>query len=247
MIDAQMFVNSLNGKLNRGRDKSRSYIRGFLDIEYDLITAGQLNRPFTTVCELGIGGGGKHNLWKRCGATTVIGVDIIDPKNKERWDRKDSNNYPYAINFLSSGIEYYWNSSSYSFDTPKKINKIFDVILDDSDTGEIWGKKNKHDVINVWKDYLATDGLFISETVNGQDEDASQPRSLEYHMPAFEHLAEQGMVIFDTRKLGTELDQKVIGDGKTTHHLGVYTKQWDIYKPVIEKYKDYIVCGEVRK
>ena len=54
------------------------------------------------------------------------------------------------------------------------------------------------------------------------------------------------MVIFDTRKLGTELDS-VIGDGKTTQFLGVYTKQWDIYKPPIEKYKDYIVCGEVRK
>ena len=38
------------------------------------------------------------------------------------------------------------------------------------------------------------------------------PRNLLCHL---EHLAEQGMVIFDTRKLGTELD-KVIGDGKTT-------------------------------
>ena len=50
-------------------------------------------------------------------------------------------------------------------------NKIFDVILDDSDTGEIWGKKNKHDAF-VWKDYLATDGPFISETVNGDEDDS---------------------------------------------------------------------------
>ena len=63
MIDALMFGSSLNGKLNRGRDKS-PHIRGIPRYSYDLITAGQLNRS-STVCELGIGGGGKHDLWKR--------------------------------------------------------------------------------------------------------------------------------------------------------------------------------------
>lgn len=244
MIDMDMYVGCLNGSLFKKSNKmtSRAFVRGFLDIEYDLITQAQLNRPFTSVCELGIGGSGKQKLWKMCGADVVVGVDIIDPNNTDVWANYIETDYVLAMKNLQPGIEYFWNSSSYSTETPRKIGKVFDIVLDDSDTGEIWSKnKGKRDVIAVWKDWISKDGLFISETVNGQDQ--SGPMPLEYHMKAFEVLAGTGMVIFDTSRFKNPMDTNMIGNQCTTYHLGVWAPNWEIYKPVIEKYKECVVAG----
>jgi hypothetical protein len=236
MIDTQMFVNSLNGTTNKTGKTSRAFIRGYLDIERDLIDAGQLNRPFTTVCELGIGGGGKQRSWKLSGAEYVVGVDKVDANEQDIAAQPN----------LLPGVEYFWSMDSYDDKTPLIIDRKFDLIIDDSDTGEIFRNKptNKKNVINVWKDYLANDGLFISETPNGQDQNFEVPQPLEYHMQAFEYLASTGMVIFDTYHFKGEMDTRVMRNKRTTYHLGVYTKRWDIYKPVMEKYMEHIVCGK---
>lgn len=237
MIDTNLFVNSLNGTTNREGKTSRAFIRGFLDIERDLINVGQLNRQFTTVCELGIGGGGKQRAWKLSGAEYVAGIDKVSINEQDI----------AAQGNLLPGVEYFWSMNSYDSNTPLILNRTFDLILDDSDTGEIFGKKkptNKENVINIWKDYLAEDGILISETPNGQDQNFEVPQPLEYHMPSFEYLASTGMVIFDTYHFKGEMDVRVMANKRTTYHLGVYTKSWDIYKPVMEKYMEYIVCGK---
>lgn len=242
MIDMDMFVGCLNGSLLKSGRTSRAFIRGFLDIEYDLISHAQQRRPFTSVCELGIGGSGKQKLWKQCGADIVVGVDIVDPNNTQAWAKYIETDYVYAMSGMQPGMEYFWNISSYDIETPRKIGKVFDIVLDDSDTGDIWHKnKGKDNVINVWKDFIANDGLFITETVNGQDQDGAKP--LEYHMPAFKHLASTGMVIFDTSHFKKPMNSEIISNQRTAYHLGVWTPNWEIYKPVIEKYKKHIVAG----
>lgn len=253
MIDVDLYVNSLNGSLHSSGKTSRPFFRGLLDIQYDLITCGQQNRPFTTVCELGIGGGGKQNLWKRCGADLVVGIDILDESEMKNPDGAQDK---AAQENLIPGVEYYWNMDGYNANTLVLINRIFDLVLDDGDTGEIFRTRifqdgtitkytNKKNVLNVWRDWIADDGLFISETPDGYE--FAEPRPLEYHMPAFEHLASTGMVIFDTSKFKAPIDLRETKSRRVEHmscHMGVYTKRWDIYKPAMEKYKDHIICGK---
>ena len=245
MIDMDKFVARAIGSPSTNKHPMRLYLRGFMDIEYDLITHGQQHRPFESVCELGIGGGGKQNLWSRCGASLVLGIDIIDPDDREKWGDWYDRDWDISQSNLLPGIHYVWNTNGYDPDTPKKIGLKFDIVLDDSDTNVIWNKSfnNKHAVINTWQDWITDGGLFITETPNGQDQDSPEPRPLEAHMPAFEYLASTGMVIFDTTKLAQPLTTDVMANGRTAYHLGVWTRNWDDYRPVMERYKDYIVAG----
>lgn len=221
---------------------TRPYVRGFYEIERELIIRKHELSGITSYCEFGIGGGIKfYDMSRAFPDATIVGIDIV----------AEGQEYKRGMNISSSStdskVKFIYDTNSYSKEAPyitRQLTDIerFDIVLDDGDAG--FNKDRQH-IISVWKDSIKNDGLLISETIAGQSqEDVTPP--YEYYKEIFDHHAKHDMIIFDMLPYAhNERLHEVMANGKTNSYLAVWMKNKTLYSDILEKYKHCIIAGTI--
>lgn len=225
--------------------------RGFCDFYVSLYELCQpTSEHFHTIVEAGVSGGGTHEKIARCiidGDHVIGGIELFHPSvykegyPQQQYDRQ-MDDYRLALSKAEEFpcIKFLHNTSAYDDETPQKILDLMevdsiDLFIDDAATD--WPRMQNS--LPLWKNYISDHGIYCTEVPDGMGVDTWWNMTHNQHMQNFQDLAKHGMVIFDMEEYKTS-DEK----DWNAHYFGVWTKDWNLYKPVIEKFKHNLVIGQ---
>lgn len=240
--------------------------RGFFNFYRDLILHIDTFKEIKTLCEIGISGGGKQAEWcRQFPAATVIGIDIFHPETVT------ANDPPYmgfpTIELGNAAWQRTYDCYSESIELQKKFNNMnlfhgydgyavntrdmiiskfskLDILIDDGsvnweDTMNTWG---------IWKDAIADNGIFISETPDGNGTSEWIAMTKQQHIDNMNWLAkEHRQIIFDFgpyKIINPDISPWEDDMDFSANYLAIGCHDYKHYMPVIEKYSDCIVAGK---
>lgn len=242
----QDFLDDVYGKY---LDMARKRDRGFTPFEADVVDyfANVVKKKSVSLVELGIGGGGAHKLWSTHLNGKVYGVDIYSPAEiyteKYEFYKTESvhaalhgRNYNTAQNQLSilKNVNFYYAMDAYDRNTAKYIehnnSAPLDVVIDDaSPSGE-----GLYRLLPAWKESISHNGCLISETIYGNGTHRVYNMSESEKLEKLKIAHDQGFICFDFKKYK-------FPNPTTEHiitHLVFWSPNFELYKPVLEKYED---------
>lgn len=239
---------------SQGNDLFRSRNRGFLPIQTDFFDIAFNNTTATpTYVELGIGGGSPHRtMYNTLISGNVIGVDhtnLDSPAESDGYGTRKAEQLRRERDSLRSdcpGIDLVYNTNAYLHESAQKIWELnkrntFTVVLDDA--SPVNGALSDEGLVQSWGEYMHQNGVIISQTPFGNGTPSVYGLTHYEKMTKLEKLSqEQNMVIFDCTEFmqGTK---EFIDELYFLPYLAVHVTS-EIYRPVFEKYKDYIIFGK---
>lgn len=240
--------------------------RGFSPFYKDLLEHINGFKCINALCEIGISTGDKQIMWGEIyPMAKIIGIDILDPINS------DPTQEPYC-NMVDSvqvykrrlewqqlafeklkklsvdNISYYHGFDGYSKDTANMISNIYgkiDILIDDAAID--WPEMR--DAFPTWKDIIIADGIFISESPDGNGTPKYAAIDKEVHLERMQWLAKHtNQVVFDFKEFAFFPSKDIAPPSHNPwtiegNYLSIGCHDYSYYMPVIKKYEKYIVAG----
>lgn len=208
-----------------------------------------------SIVELGIGGGGSHEMWKKYFSGAVYGADLFDKSKREVYNTElnyghyrdnfdriaaDTGN---AKNILDDiGVKTFWGMSAYHESTAIEIKAAhgepIDFVLDDAAPGG--GALNG--LMAAWRDHIADTGAIVTETPFGNGTQEVFSKSQEEKLECCRTLAQQGMIVFDMSEYMATRDP--VNTQYIVSYLGFFSPDYSNYNDLLTKYKHNIVAGK---
>lgn len=221
----------------------RTYVRGFVDITVSLFDDFQKNRPIERVCELGgLGRADKPAAWHRASSDNFVET-VVDNLILHKLFNTSSEDCIKNAELLGVNVVIVENAYT---ELAKRLaletiapNK-FDVLVDDA--GSTWPMPM--DSLPIYKDIIADDGLYITETPDGNGNSLfNVPYTAPERTARLTQLSKNGMVIFDATTFSHSPPDREESNGYSGNQLGIYSPNFEIFKDTINTYKNYIIFG----
>lgn len=234
--------------------------RGFFPFWKDLLDAIDKVKKIDTILEFGVGSGFKQTGWSLIYPDAqVVGIERFDPVNdspetelfcgyptpQECIEAYNLANHVYTISqsliqeFNIKNLKLYHGYDGYD---PKTVDMVitnhgkFDIVIDDAHTR--W-EYTQHSW-KLWKRALKYDGIYVSETPDGNGTEQWRAISEQEHISNMKWLANYyGLVVFNFKKFAVQDDPEW-----TSNYLAVGRLDRQMYRDVLLKYQDCIVAGE---
>lgn len=227
---------------------SRKSRRGFLNFYIDIMPLVERN----DLCEIGISGSGNQIAWNEYGFKNVVGIDVVDypnmtyrkngaPLDEEaaaKWYKKLHTGYSEIyMNYPDRDkIELYYGYSGYVKEDIDSVisqsrSKSFDIVIDDGATG--WPTMEPG--LDNWKSYIKSNGLYVTETPDGNGTDQWRSVSTEEHLSNYRELAKKGMMVYNMKEYQLEDAKDDINSSST--YIGVWSPNMEHFQEVLKKYE----------
>ena len=227
-----------------------------------------------SLCELGIGGGGSHDmLMEHTQDSHILGVDLFSKDNFETYNSHDSRNQMYVDNWdrlvkdqhdSQHNLDKTWQEQLKNLDTQpnRKPSLLYGLDAYKKSTAEHLVKVNgaKLDYVNddasphlgalnglmdAYKDSISDSGILISTGPFGNGTQESYSRwESGEYLKDLDTLAEQGFVVFDM----TEYRQRCHINWSVTEYILSYLVMWapdfNNYNDLLVKYEHNIIKGK---
>lgn len=236
---------SLNRPINRGGMKILRELIVYKHYHYS---------PINNMVEFGVGGGGKHVFWSNVFREgNVYGIEIFHPEAErvKGWGQEMIDwhmvGYELSIHQASSepnltllhGYDGYLQESVDEIKKHLGDNKL-DLIVDDGNPNGNKTASNRIDVQDLWKDTLAEDGFFWSDTILGQGTgDAEELYNTFENEQYIKNFAERGWVIFDLTKYSAYDNLRA----NSNSYFGIWAHDLTLYGDILQNYEDCILNG----
>lgn len=228
---------------------TRSYARGFLEFYKEIFKVYQPE----TLCEFGIGGGGKHSAWTRCGLKAVIGLEYLSypdatlgpsgkplqPEQVEYWQKQLQKSQKSLAQILEEfpdcNIKFRYGVDAYDATNVAEELKVvgidkFDIVVDDA--GDKWPLMQNSK--NVWMNHLTDDGIYVTETPDGNGTDFWNAFTYEEHLEHFRILAEYGVRVYNMAEYQPEESRS--DEYLQSTYIGFWTKDFSRFDNLTERF-----------
>lgn len=235
--------------------------RGFLEIQSAFVehAVNLITNDSLSLAELGIGSGNTLVNWSdNLPSAKIYGVDIFCPHSSNidnvhsdyRFFYEDLAHYNQKIISYGESLEnvsVYENikliyaCDGYDKSSATKVIKenggTIDIVIDDaSPSGQ-----SLHLLKSAWQDAVSPNGCIISQTLTGNGTLDVYNQGLQYHIDLMRDKASpQGYICFDTSDF-------VPTETRIDYILPLWcfwSPNMELYAPIIDKWKRYIVAGE---
>lgn len=237
----------------------RAFWRGGLEILTPLLEHRDSIDPISAIMEFGIGGGGKQLLWadmlEDVQDSLSIGVEIFHPEGEYGLAMEQEMFDWHMIGYNCSNgqfderddVKAFHGYNSYLPKTRDVIkdyigDRLFDVIIDDSDPNTAEVHPEKYDLSTTWSSMIKQNGFIWSETINGQGTPHANEMSWEDHRKFHQKFAEMGWVIFDTTKFSHPDLVENIGHNNCV--FSIWSHDHSQFETVYQKFEDCIISGK---
>lgn len=230
--------------------KQRKYFRGFKEFYDQLIP---LLEP-KVICEFGIGSGHGHYMWAKKGAHAVLGLEYLTypevklgPKGtplsseqidywKQQLDASQLILQHIKYEFPECNIQFKYGVDAYNaeqVDVCVKESNMgkFDLVIDDA--GDRWPLMLPG--LDAWKSHISSNGVFITETPDGNGTDFWRNFSKEEHLEHFREYAKKGLVVYDMKEYQPEEYKNNIDYSST--FLGFWAPDFSKFSSLMDKYE----------